>query len=875
MKLHSPNTLLVIVLVGMVAVPGTLVGTQAVASDDLFTEQEPDLQLEPANAPNGEYVVAGQDDQLKIEFSEPGVNLDAVTDVDRVFTFTNTDTRPLSVWVEHDGGDAVTLSNHATGQDLDSNTSAVLIEPGEQITVDITVNSTGADVGDQLLTTVTIKTAVAQTGLSDVITVPGDEAASIRPLQLADLSDTLQNAQGRPEARMAIDTGQPGATTTVGESLAGIATNQESQVLELAAIESSTGDAVVFELDQGRVTSPDNLVVLQSPSDRDDWELLPTQVEQAGANVTVTAPFDGSATVALVESSALEFSWTLPDGRTLTQPTLEPIRFQEPGQYDIDLGLTDATGASDSTTRTITVTPTEGGEGSNASESETGDTEDPANGDGDGPAGAGGGTDTGTGAVWGVEVVFEGIDGDGTVTELSLADLDTIDAPAAGEGPVAAIDRRRGDGDGANSVITVNTEGVRRTVDSEGLVTRAGNPVELSGANSMMATAVSVTERGQIARAVDIKPPDNWDGEMARIWMAVNRADFSGTAPENARIGHRTDSGWKLLSTDVVASSPETVVLETRTNDFSPFAVFVSPDVQFAWTLNNRTLDRGPTLEHTFEEPGRYNVTLTVTDALGRTDSTDQTVIANDVPTANPRVVSTDEETGNVTLTANIDNEVGNTTVTWTFADGTTKTGVNITHNLEAGEQLVQVRVEDEYGLASTRTKTVAVAPARASLFQTGLESLESLMIPVGVPILLLAGLRLGQRWIAWSAIRDWVGTGPQVTNVGRLTTEPDAGALIIHELTVTSQAGNLSTLTITLLNKRGDSVVCKEVELGDLTEYRSASERIPIPPGVELTPDESYTVRIKVTDVHDRGSQPFSQDFLISSPPSGENLTL
>jgi hypothetical protein len=113
------------------------------------------------------------------------------------------------------------------------------------------------------------------------------------------------------------------------------------------------------------------------------------------------------------------------------------------------------------------------------------------------------------------------------------------------------------------------------------------------------------------------------------------------------------------------------------------------------------------------------------------------------------------------------------------------------------------------------------------------------------------------------------------VTNVGRLTTDADADALVIHELAVTSQAGNLSALTITLLDERGNSVVCKELELGDAPEYRSASERIPIPPGVELTPDESYTVRVEATDVYDRGSQPFSQDLLISSPPRDSNLSL
>lgn len=687
MKFHSINTIVVLAFVGMLVVPGAIVGTPA-ATDELFSDDEPSLMMNPADGPNGEYVVTQNDGKLKLDLTDPGVNLNSTTDIDRVFKFTNTDSRTLAVWVTHDGEDSVTLLDHNTGTALDSKGSAVRLDPGEQIVVDVKIDSEGANTGDQLLTTVTVKAGV------------------IRP----DSDEEGEDVAGG---------GGGGGGGFFGEEQ----TEEEEEQTEEEQSEE--------EEEQTEEKADDN-----------------------GVEVTFT--------------------------------------------------------------------------GGGASEIQ--------------------------------------------VTELSNDDIREIDAQGIDPGPRAVISGVRGpdsvDGDRDTVVVEADTTDLRG--DSRTVIMQAGNTIRLSGDFSTVSTAESVTRAQQIVKAVDINVPTERADETAVIRMTVNRDDFRGTDPSEARIGHRTEDGWRLLSTEVVERSGETVVLETQTNGFSPFAVFVNSEVQYEWTLPDGSSEPGPVLEHTFSDPGIYNVTLTITDALGRENSTVQRIIANDMPRATPEVVDVNKRTGEVTLAANVDNEVGNTTVTWTLPDGTTKTGMEITHELDQGEHVLELQAEDEYGLASTTQETIAVGPSGIVDVGAGLEDVQGAMLPIGLSLFMLGGLRFCQKNLPWREMMERAGSGPQITEVGGPIIDKDSRTIALEPLTVLSHVTNLEKIIIDISNSRGETVVRKKIEVNNERRYTAPFEEIPLPPGTVLEPDEPYQMSIKATDAHGQTSEKVQRGFsTLSQGPS------
>ncbi len=90
-------------------------------------------------------------------------------------------------------------------------------------------------------------------------------------------------------------------------------------------------------------------------------------------------------------------------------------------------------------------------------------------------------------------------------------------------------------------------------------------------------------------------------------------------------------SGTEVLPFGPGNLSPTASVAGTATNGFAPFAtVFdgtasTDPDgsiVDWTWFVSDGTLLSGPTVTHTFSQPGAYSVVLQVTDDQGATDLT-------------------------------------------------------------------------------------------------------------------------------------------------------------------------------------------------------------------------------------------------------------
>ena len=175
MKLHTAPAILSVAVIASLLLPaGAIVGTMGAPSEDVF-DGEPSVEMAAYDGPNGngQYVETGADGEIRIDLADPGVNVNALTGIERVVNITNTDTTSVTVWVSHDGGDAVTLYNDATGAPIEAESSAIELSPGEAITMSIDIDSTDAEVDEQLLSTVTLHAKYDATASGFGVTIDG------------------------------------------------------------------------------------------------------------------------------------------------------------------------------------------------------------------------------------------------------------------------------------------------------------------------------------------------------------------------------------------------------------------------------------------------------------------------------------------------------------------------------------------------------------------------------------------------------------------------------------------------------------------------------------------------------------------------------
>jgi PKD repeat protein len=135
--------------------------------------------------------------------------------------------------------------------------------------------------------------------------------------------------------------------------------------------------------------------------------------------------------------------------------------------------------------------------------------------------------------------------------------------------------------------------------------------------------------------------------------------------------------------------------------------------VSFEWNFGDGSTASGRTVSHTFGSGNQFSVTLTETNDRGLSGSTTQqvTVGAATLPTAvftfSPAAPGVNET---VFFNASTSTPGPGHTITsyrWTFGDGGTASGVNVTHAFAAaGNFIVQLTVTDEAGQSNTSAGT-------------------------------------------------------------------------------------------------------------------------------------------------------------------------
>ncbi|RLM67541.1 PGF-pre-PGF domain-containing protein [Halorubrum sp. Atlit-8R] len=318
-------------------------------------------------------------------------------------------------------------------------------------------------------------------------------------------------------------------------------------------------------------------------------------------------------------------------------------------------------------------TPTDPGDGGDDTPTDPGDGDDggdgtaPGSGTGGAPGGGTGGAPAGgTGGAPGGD--------DGETPGEGPADPpavdDVLDLPAdasttGAEAATAAVDEATG-----TSSVTFTGQTSVEGITFDGAVEGAVGVAEYESAPETTGPApgasVSVVEISVPASATDTPA-------TIRTRISADRVAAAEADPGDLRLSRFADGEWQGLETTLVEETDDAVVLEAQTPGFSTFAVSAVSEPDAAITVPVETLDPGETVtlsglqssdeygevvaydwsidgdaatgsttEASFAEPGEYEVTLTVTNDAGETDTVTETVTvaADDAPVEEPGLFS-------------------------------------------------------------------------------------------------------------------------------------------------------------------------------------------------------------------------------------------
>lgn len=214
---------------------------------------------------------------------------------------------------------------------------------------------------------------------------------------------------------------------------------------------------------------------------------------------------------------------------------------------------------------------------------------------------------------------------------------------------------------------------------------------------------------GLAAKIVSASPAASPADVRAQFHEGGPRYDV--VAGEGAREGYDPASGFGVATvsepTAAVSVSPTVPVSDEAFTLDASGSRSDARIVEHAWdTTGDGAFDRAGERIDLEKPPGTHPVTLRVTDAENGSATATEAVFVNDRPrvTVSVPALRAGEE---ATLSAAVDNEFGDVTVTWTLPDGSTATGGTVTHRFGVGDSTVEVTVTDEFGASSNETVTV------------------------------------------------------------------------------------------------------------------------------------------------------------------------
>ncbi|BBP46965.1 hypothetical protein THMIRHAS_23380 [Thiosulfatimonas sediminis] len=232
-------------------------------------------------------------------------------------------------------------------------------------------------------------------------------------------------------------------------------------------------------------------------------------------------------------------------------------------------------------------------------------------------------------------------------------------------------------------------------------------PLTAGVAALMVAANPTITpeqiEQGLFSTATDIgdEGEDNVFGHgLVNAAAAVNYA---------ANIGHVSPPEAKITANQTSLPFGNAFAFDAR-NSLDSDGMIVS----YQWSLGDGTTSSLDHFNHTYDAAGVYQVTLTVTDNDGLSDSSSIMVqVTNEAPVAE---ISVDSQSGSVPLTVNFnaqnsfDNDGEIIDYAWNFGDGNSDTGSSTSHTYTGvGEFTAILTVTDNAGAQSNTSVLIRV----------------------------------------------------------------------------------------------------------------------------------------------------------------------
>ncbi|HTM27651.1 MAG TPA: PKD domain-containing protein [Vicinamibacterales bacterium] len=193
---------------------------------------------------------------------------------------------------------------------------------------------------------------------------------------------------------------------------------------------------------------------------------------------------------------------------------------------------------------------------------------------------------------------------------------------------------------------------------------------------------------------------------------ATSRQVSINVVPPGVVVPPSTGLTAKFTFTPATPSDHQVVLF-----DASGSAATGASIVTYQWNFGDGATASGVTAQHTYNSGGSFVVTLTVTDSIGRTNSSSQTVTVGTVTIGAPNITVSPTSpnagqqvffTSTTTLASNGRRIVA---YDWTFGDGTTGSGQSTSHvYATAGTYTVILAVTDDQGHIATATSSITVA---------------------------------------------------------------------------------------------------------------------------------------------------------------------
>jgi PKD repeat protein len=248
---------------------------------------------------------------------------------------------------------------------------------------------------------------------------------------------------------------------------------------------------------------------------------------------------------------------------------------------------------------------------------------------------------------------------------------------------------------------------------------------------------ISVSNQGPTGQVV------TFDGSGSRASPGHNLVAFAwdfgdGTTANGVIVGHSYAQPGNYVVTLTVTDDQGLTAEATQTIQFQrlpPIPIIGGPNrgtvgdsisfdgsqsiantgviVSYAWDFGDGTSSNGITVNHVYDQPGRYRVILTTTNSAGLSASADHDIRIEGQPTAIINAPSQGQVGQPITFYGSSSNTNGNDVVSfaWNFGDGAYANGQTVSHvYAQPGSFVVTLTVTNNRGLSDTATQTIYIS---------------------------------------------------------------------------------------------------------------------------------------------------------------------